>query len=131
MRVANWNPDIITAEIEKKAMDRLETAAGYVMGRARQLVPIGKDRPPYKNGKAWTARKAGTLRDSIRVTRLKGDPKLNIRVYAGARQSDKLTPYYARWVEMGSVHNEIPKKPYLRPALAECRGRIKSIVEGG
>ncbi len=131
MRVEKWHPEIITAEVEKKAMDRLETAAGYVMGMARQLVPIGQSRPPYKSGKAWTARQAGLLRDSIRVTRLKGDPKLNIRVYAGWRQSDKLTAYYARWVELGSIHNATPKKPYLRPALHQCKSRILSIVENG
>lgn len=131
MRVADWHPEQITEEIETRAMDRLEKAGEVVAAKARALVPVGQDRPQYKNGKAWTAREAGTLRDSIRVTRLEGDPKLNIRVYAGARQSDKLTAYYAHWVEFGSVHNQTPRKPFLRPALNFSKAEIKRIVEEG
>lgn len=114
MRVANWNPDKITTEIEKKAMDRLETAAGYVMGSARKKVHVA----------------SGNLRDSIRVTRLKGDPKLNIRVYAGNRkQREQGGAFYAHMVEFGTV--KMPAKPFLRPALNECKGRIKEIVQNG
>ena len=126
MRVEVWHPEAITAEIEKKAMDRLERAGAVVASKARQKVPIGKDRPPYKNGKEWTARRAGALKSTIRVVRLKGDPKLNIRVYAGNKEV-----YYARWVEMGSVHNRAPRKPFLRPALSESKSQIKSTVENG
>lgn len=111
MRVANWHPEIITAEVEKKAMDRLETAAGYVMGLARQKVPID----------------SGKLRESIRVVRLKGDPKQNIRVYAGNRE--KKGAFYAHMVEFGTV--KMPAKPFLRPALNECKGRIRGIVQNG
>lgn len=123
MRVQNWNPGPITAEIEKKAMDRLETAAGLVAARARMLVPIGKDVPQGK-GK-WSKREAGALRNSIRLTRLKGDPKLNIRVYAG----NKKDVFYARFVEYGTI--KMPAKPYLRPALNGMGPRIKSILENG
>ncbi len=126
MRVENWHPELASEEITKKAMDRLQKGGELVASKARQKVPIGKDRPPYKNGKEWTARKAGALKASIRVTRLKDDPKLNIRIYAGNKEI-----YYARWVEMGSVHNREPRKPYLRPALNELKGSIKSIVENG
>lgn len=114
MRVANWNPGPITAEIEKKAMDRLETAAGYVMGSARQKVPVD----------------SGNLRSSIRVTRLKGDPKLNVRVYAGNRKRrGEGGAFYAHMVEFGTV--KMPAKPFLRPAFNECRGRIRGIVQNG
>jgi HK97 gp10 family phage protein len=126
MRVENWSPGTITAEIEKRAMDRLQRAGEIVAEKARSKVPVGKDRPPYKNGKDWTERKAGALRDSIRVVRLSGDPKLDVRVYAGSR-----IVYYARWVEMGSVHNNNPLKPYLRPALNESKSEIKNLVENG
>jgi HK97 gp10 family phage protein len=129
VRVENWNPEKITAEIEKKAMDRLERAAGIVAASARQKVPFGEGRPPYKSGKAWTERIPGTLQASIRVVRLKGDPKLNIRVYAGARQSDKLTAYYAHMVEMGTV--KMRARPFLRPALNENKASIKNIMENG
>ena len=125
MRLENWHPEVITAEIEKQAMDRLETAAGYLMGRARQLVPVGQDRPGTKGGKDWTARKAGALRDTIRVVRLKGDPKQNVRVYAGNTRE----VFYSHFVEYGTV--KMKAKPFLRPALNEVKNRIKSILENG
>jgi HK97 gp10 family phage protein len=125
MRVSNWDTGPITAEMEKTMMDRLETVGGLIAARARMLVPVGKDVPQGK-GK-WSKREAGALRNSIRVVRLKGDPKMNIRVYAGNSKE----VFYARWVEYGSVHNDKPRKPYLRPALNEVKGRIKDIMEKG
>ena len=106
-----WHPEQITAEIEKRAMDRLERAGESVASKARQKVPV----------------LSGKLRDSIRVTRLNGDPKLNIRVYAGSRQ--KGGAFYAHMVEYGTV--KMPAKPFLRPALNESKGQIKGIVENG
>jgi tRNA G10 N-methylase Trm11 len=126
MRVENWHPDLASNEITKKAMNRLQKGGELVASKARQKVPIGKDRPPYKTGKEWTARKAGALKNSIRVVRLKDDPKLNVRIYAGNKEV-----YYARWVEMGSVHNKEPRKPYLRPSLHESKAAIMSIMENG
>lgn len=111
MRIENWNPGPITAEIEKTAMDRLEEAAGYVMGSARAKVPV----------------QSGKLRNSIRVVRLHGDPKLNVRVYAGNR--DKGGAFYAHMVEFGTV--KMTAKPFLRPAFNEVKGRIREIVQNG
>lgn len=108
----NWKPaGEITAEIEKQAMDRLETAASLVAARARMLVPV----------------KSGKLRETVRVVRLTGDPKLNVRVYAGNRI--KGGAFYAHMVEYGTM--KMPAKPFLRPALQEVKGRVKSILEGG
>jgi tRNA G10 N-methylase Trm11 len=126
MRVENWHPELASEQMTKKAMDRLQRGGELIASKARIKVPIGKDRPPYKNGKEWTGRKAGALKNSIRAVRLKGDPKLNIRVYAGNKEV-----YYARWVEMGSVHNREPRKPYLRPSLNESKESIKNIMENG
>lgn len=109
-----WHPEQITTEIEKTAMDRLETAAGYVMGRARQLVPVD----------------SGNLRESIRVVRLKGDQRQNVRVYAGNRKRrNEGGAFYAHMVEFGTVN--MPAKPFLRPAFNECKNRIKDIVQNG
>lgn len=111
MRVENWAPDKITAEIEKRAMDRLAKAGEIIAERARQNVPV----------------KSGKLKASIRVTRLKGDPKQNIRVYAGNRLKDG--PFYAHMVEYGTV--KMRARPFLRPALNASKAEIKSIVENG
>lgn len=112
MRVSNWDTGGITIEIEKLAMDRLEQAAELVAQAARQKVPV----------------RTGKLKDTIRVVRLKGDPKQDVRVYAGNRV--KGGAFYAHMVEYGTF-NTMPAKPFLRPALNSVRGRIKSIVENG
>lgn len=126
MRVA-WNPTgPITADIEKFYMDRLETAAGYVAAMARSIVPIGKDL--YVKG--VLVHRKGALQRTIRVVRLKGDPKLNIWIIAGKKDIVD----YARLVEYGSVHSQgspYAKKPFMRPALNAVKGRIISIMNGG
>jgi HK97 gp10 family phage protein len=114
MRIANWHPEVITADVEKKAMDRLEEAGEFVANRARQKVPV----------------LSGKLRDSIRVVRLKGDPRLNVRVYAGNRKKrEEGGAFYAHMIEFGTV--KMTAKPFLRPAFNECKGRIKDIVQNG
>ena len=114
MRVVDWHPETITAEIEKKAMDRLEAAANVVRDRARQKVKVD----------------TGALRNSLRVRRLKGDPKLDVRVYAGNRKKRvEGGAFYAHMVEFGTV--KMPAKPFLRPALNECKGQIRGIVQNG
>lgn len=121
---AKWNPiGPITAAIEKKAMDRLETAAGYVMGMARSLVPVGKDK--YKHGELYS--RAGALKRTIRVVRQKGDPNRNIRVYAGKKDIVD----YAAAIEYGAPHRNIKAQPYLRPALKAMSKRIVNILENG
>ena len=123
------NLGVVSDTIEKNLMDRCEVAAEMIATRARQLCPVGTTRrPPYKNGQPWSAREPGTLRNSIRVTRLKGDPNLDVRVYAGARGKTN-DGYYARWVEYGSVHNK--KKAFLRPAVKEIGKNIETIMTSG
>ncbi len=121
MRVENWHPEVITAEIEKKAMDRLAKAAEVVASKARSHCPVGFTVPKGK-GK-WSGREAGALKKTIRVVRLKGDPKQNIRVYAGNKEV-----FYARFVEYGTI--KMGARPFMRPALNQSKAEIKSIVEG-
>lgn len=109
---AKWNPiEPITAEIEKRAMDRLEKAGEIVAAKAKQIVPVD----------------TGRLKDSIRVVRLHGDPKQNIRVYAGNRL--KGSPFYAHMVEYGTVKKAA--RPFLRPALNTSKGGIMDKMENG
>lgn len=122
MKIVNWAPEKITAEIEKTAMDRLEKAGEIVAERARGLVPVGITIPKGK-GK-WSGREAGALKKSIRVVRLQGDPKMNVRVYAGNKDV-----FYARFVEYGTV--KMPAKPFLRPALNASKGGIMDKMENG
>ena len=111
MRVSAWHDKEITEEIEKRAMDRLEKAGELVAERARAKVPV----------------RTGKLKDTIRVRRLKGDPKQDVRVYAGNRI--KGGAFYAHMVERGT--KKMAAHPFLRPALNQSRNEIKNIVENG
>ncbi len=108
MRVASWNPKEADERLRGNVMERLQAIGEKVAQDARGRVPVGKDVPQGK-GK-WSKREAGALKKSIRVVRLHGDPKMNVRVYAGNREV-----YYARFVEYGTV--KMKAKPFLRPAL--------------
>ena len=103
-------------------MDGLEKACEQIADRARSLCPVD----------------TGTLRDTIRVRRLSGDPYLDVRVYAGSRiegggskKGAERGAFYAHMVEYGTV--KMSKKPFLRPALNAVKGNIISIItnEGG
>ena len=130
MRIANWNPGPITAEVEKTAMDRLEKAGEFVAARARQKFPLKEPPPPTagrKSKKPWKPMSKGDLQRSIRVHRLKGDPKLDIRVIAGSR--DKGGPFYAHMIEYGTI--KLGARPFMRPALNESKAAIMKIMEDG
>lgn len=129
MRVVDWAPERITAEIEKKAMDRLEKAAEYVAARARQYFPLGAPPPvgDRKSKNPWVPMSKGDLQRSIRTSRLKGDPKLDIRVYAGSREKDG--PFYAHMIEFGTT--KMGARPFLRPALNQSKSAIMGIMENG
>jgi HK97 gp10 family phage protein len=123
MRIT-WNPGPITTEVEAAAMDRLEEIANRIAARAKAFCPVGTiSRPRKAGGKEWTERVPGTLRNSIRVTRLKGDPKLDVRVYAGNRDN----AYYAPFVERGTV--KMKAKPFLRPAAAGAKSAAAGLLE--
>jgi HK97 gp10 family phage protein len=113
MRVQGWYPNEkeITEIIEHEAMNRLERAGHLVAESARGLVPV----------------RTGKLKSTIRVVRLKGDPKQNIRVYAGNRQKEGA--YYAHMVENGTIKS--PARPFLRPALNKNKSGIMGIMERG
>lgn len=129
MRIKNWNPEIVTEEIEKRAMDRLEKAAENVAVIARRKFPLGAPPPVVGSNKKkpWMPMSKGDLLKSIRVRRLKGDPKLNIRVYAGGRW--KGAPFYAHMIEYGT--SKMGARPFLRPALHQSRASILDTVENG
>jgi hypothetical protein len=130
MRVSNWRPDILDAEIASASMDRLRKAAEVIASSARSKCPVGTvSRPIYKSGpyanQPWTARDAGALKRTIRVVE-KHDQEgatlaqgRNVRVYAG-----NYLVYYAKIVEYAG-------KKFLRPALDSSKDAVVSILKGG
>lgn len=131
MKVVGWAPEKVTAEIEKTAMDRMEKAGEVVAAKARvnltAALTVNPSMPGRKTKKPWEPMSKGALMKTIRVTRLKGDPKQNIRVYAGSRE--KGGAFYAHMVEYGTT--KMKARPFLRPALNQSKGAIMSIMENG
>jgi len=126
MRVELWDPNRYDIDFENISMERLIEAANVVANEVRSRCPIGTiSRPMYKTGKyadqPWTARDAGQLKKSIRVTRLKTrsgkafSKKRNIRVYAG-----NFLAYYANIVEYS--------KPFMRPGVTAALPEVRSII---
>jgi HK97 gp10 family phage protein len=111
MRVSNWNPQAFDGEIIAASMDRLEECGEVVAEDARRRVPVA----------------SGKLKDTIRVRRLKGDPRRNVRIYAGNRIKDGA--FYAHMIEYGTV--KMRAKPFLRPALNASKSKIQSILRNG
>lgn len=129
-RVSNWNPQKFDGEFANASMDRLRKAANVIADNARSLCPIGTlSRPIYKRGpyagQPWTARDAGALKKTIRVTEKldqQGKPLAegrNIRVYAG-----NWLRYYAQIVEYAG-------KKFMRPALNRSKNQVRDILENG
>ena len=123
MRVSKWNP-VKEIELAALAMPTLKAAAAMVADEARRRVPVGTSRPAAKNGKDWSAREAGALRDSIRVVTLDDNPLKGVRVYAGSR-----AVYYARFVEYGTA--KMWARPFLRVALQSKKAEILQMISGG
>jgi len=121
MRVVNWNPQKADTEIINASMERLMAVGELIASKARSMVPVGKS--IAGKGK-WSSREAGALKKSIRVVRLQGDPRRNVRVYAGNREV-----YYARFIEMGTV--KMRARPFLRPALNSSKSEAKQILLNG
>jgi len=127
MRVENFNPNRFDQTFEDVCIERLVEAAEVVADEARRKCPVGTvSRPIYKTGpyagKEWTARDAGQLKRSIRVTRRTtktGKPLSrirNVRTYAGTKKA-----YYASIVEHGG-------RPFMRPAFTQSFQRVKEIL---
>lgn len=137
MRVANWNPNKFDETFENICIDRLVDAAEVIAAKARANVPhkLNLRRPVYKKGKyegrLWTSREPGRLKESIRVRRRRTKSgkafsrKRNVRVYAGHYikgdvEYANYLAYYAAIVEY--------TKAYLRPAFYSSESEIKSII---
>jgi len=126
MRVAYWNFNEADQDLSNVAESRLIIAANEIAKEVRQACPVGTvSRPMYKTGPykncTWTARDAGQLKKSVRVTTKKNKwgreiwRRKNIRVYVGHYDA-----YYAAIVEFSHA--------FMRPALVRVLGSVKSII---
>lgn len=142
-------------EFKKAGMARLHKAAEAIRDEAKKAVKIGKitrvpgrhrfvnadghlvesTNPPY-----WMERNPGAMRETIRVVRRReGEATIgdtgqvdwdvkddNVRVYAGNRKT-----WWAVQMEYGHGAWKGGPNPFMRPAMRQSEGRIRTIIEGG
>ncbi|MHC1792114.1 hypothetical protein [Solidesulfovibrio sp.] len=136
--------EAVRAGIEAGVSEAVERVAG----RARQLCPVGtvekgarrtfmrvlrgrkkkdgtrnykKVRVTAQRNLGWTARRPGTLRDSI-FTRVRWKDGVCLGwVKAGAEGSPDGSAFYAPFVEFGTSREKNGARPFMRPALRGAR----------
>jgi len=111
------------AEFLKTAMNRIEKAAGAIRDSAKAKCVVGNITRPA-SGKYWTERTPGAMKATIRVTRKEG--KNNVLVIAGNKKT-----WWATQMEYGRGDWKGGKRPFMRPAIAETKQQVASIIEGG
>jgi len=136
MRVSNWNWKETDKMVVTTTRKRALKAANVIADRVRRDCPVGTiSRPMYEKGsyagQEWTKRDAGELKKSVRVVE-RDEEKYgyvlaqfktignygDVRVYVG-----HYLAWYAQIVEYYT--------PFMRPALAATRSKVKDILENG
>ena len=121
--------------IKKSSLSRMTQAANELRDAMRLSCykSYKNRRPIYKKGKdageLWTARDMDILAKTIRVTGKEGVGLYshpNVRVYAGNFKTWWATQMeYGRGAWKGGAH------PFMRPAIAATKSKIKVILESG
>jgi len=145
MRLANWNVRKIADEIGLTFEENANAYMDTIVEDAKSRCPVGTISRPdgwgtahvvfiprtgrnkgrlvdFKTIKRWYGREPGSLRDSIRRVNKEGSG--NIRIYAG-----NFKVYWAHMVERGT--SKTPAHPFLRPAFAAARSRLKTLIQNG
>lgn len=137
MRI-QWDPNRVNRTVENISVERLNKAAKVLRAtvKRRLAAEIGKgketgiNRPVYLTGpyagSSWTAREAGSMMNSVRLTRKK------------TRVKKALSKKRSVWLRVGHYevfYAEIFEfyRPFLRPALAEAEPMMNTMlgIEGG
>lgn len=129
-RMVNFNLEQHDQQFMRAGLDRMEKAAAVIQMQAILKCKKSYDnrRPVYKTGayagKVYTARDMDIMAKTIRVVRR--DDKKDVRVYVG-----NFKTWWAVQMEFGRGAWKGGPKPFLRPAVAASRSRIKVILESG
>ena len=98
----------LPAKIEANVLrSALRAGANVIKDEAKRLVPVSA--PNSRNKKRYGFR-AGTLRDSIRVSARVKNGRVTASVYAGGQTKSGAEVYYASWVEFGTAAHAIMAK---------------------
>lgn len=110
-----------TLNLVKEVADyNYEEAARRVYDKAQKRCPIGEWERGIIHGKTWTARKPGSLKNSIKLYKSKYEDGGWI-VMAGS-----FDVFYASFVELGVPAHHIPKDPFLRGPLSQEKRRFRA-----
>lgn len=141
-------------EFKKAGMERLERAAEVIRDTARSLVVTGTvTRVPGRrrfvnkaghmvespNPPIWMERIPGAMKQTIRTVKKRGFDNtlgmdsggiwtdlVDVRVYAGNYKT-----WWATQMEYGRGRWRGGAKPFMRPAMIQAEGAVRSIIEGG
>lgn len=98
----------LPAKIEQNVMrGALRAGANVIKDEAKRLVPVSA---PNSRDKKRYGFRAGTLRDSIRVSARVKNGRVTASVYAGGQTKSGAEVYYASWVEFGTAAHAIMAK---------------------
>lgn len=98
----------LPAKMEQNVLrGALRAGANVIKDEAKRLVPVSA--PNSRNKKRYGFR-AGTLRDSIRVSARVKNGRVTASVYAGGQTKSGAEVYYASWVEFGTAAHAIMAK---------------------
>jgi HK97 gp10 family phage protein len=98
----------LPAKMEQNVLrGALRAGANVIKDEAKRLVPVSA--PNSRNKKRYGFR-AGTLRDSIRVSARVKNGRVTASVYAGGQTKSGAEVYYASWVEFGTAAHAIVAK---------------------
>jgi len=98
----------LPAKMEQNVLrGALRAGANVIKDEAKRLAPVSA--PNSRNKKRYGFR-AGTLRDSIRVSARVKNGRVTASVYAGGQTKSGAEVYYASWVEFGTAAHAIVAK---------------------
>lgn len=145
MRVEGWRAKEIFSQIAEEAIKAANEVMDDVVAASKAMCPVGtitregkfkkgtisfiakkgtkKERAVSFEGKQWSGRYPGQLRDTIRRVNKKDRPG-NIRVYAGSKKT-----VYAHFLEYGT--SKMRAHPFMRPAFHGIKNEVISRIEKG
>ena len=133
----HWNPKLAEHDIMGNALKRLTEVGEAMAAEVKKSTPVGTlSRPMYKTGpyknKYWTARDAGALQRSVRITKSWEDidgntssemSSRNVWVICGTTKA-----YYGKIIEYGTNGNKY--QGFFRKAINRSKKRANLILRG-
>ena len=117
-----WEKARVMGVYAGATVESVTAGCDAVAAEARRLCPVGTiARAAKAGGKAWTERRPGQLRASIRVKVVRWR---QWTILGFVKAGDRQQVYYAGFVELGTA--KMAAKPFLRPAL---RGRRDAVMQ--